>query len=132
MTYSELVILAMTYAAQFSDYPMPQVPPIIQRVSYEWIVAHTCKGEESHCASDGDYDAGVIYALEGVSQQRLEQIAVHDTVHHAQWMYYGRGPLTCEENAQWEGEAYRAEVLYTITIQHQPWKRNGVLAKGCQ
>lgn len=129
MTYSELVMTSLTYAAQFSGYPIPAQPPVIQRVSRQWIVEHVCHRNPEHCVSNGWHHEGVIYLLEGLPEDELMRRAVHENAHYLQWLATGRGPMTCEENSQLEGEAYRAEVLYTVQVQHLPWRRNGVLFK---
>jgi hypothetical protein len=129
VTYSELVLTSLGYAAQFTGYPMPTQLPVIHRVSHEWFVEHVCHRDPEHCASNGWHREGVIYLQVGLSDDELMRRAVHEEAHYLKWLKMGRVPLTCEENAEWEGEAYRAEVMFTVQVQHQAWRRNGVLFK---
>lgn len=118
----ELSRYLLRTASQLSKYRVPEVLPMVTRVSRKELDRLACGEEAAKCGVSAMYEPtrGIVFAEELQPEKNLfhRSILLHEMVHYMQEIGHSMSAAaTCERWYQRELEAYAIQKLYLQAIQ---------------
>jgi len=112
MNIAELLLILLSWAASISGYPEGE-PPTIELQDHAFFVENVCAGVE--CKVIGWYnDDNVVYLDRDIPLDLVDQMLVHELVHHLQFQSGKFDSDSCEDSLFREREAYQIQGTYML------------------